>query len=80
MKRQTPAIEEATDRFLTTAELARMVRKSPRAIELMRQRGGGPPYYKTGHRSIVYRLQDIAAWLTQCRRASTSDLGESTKR
>ncbi len=72
-------LDEA-DRLLTTAEFARMVRKTPRAIELMRQRGAGPAYYRTGHRSIVYREADIRAWLERCRRTSTSDPGVDASR
>jgi len=36
-----------------------------------RFRGYGPPFYKIGS-SCRYRHEDLEAWLTNCRRTSTS--------
>jgi predicted DNA-binding transcriptional regulator AlpA len=76
----SPSLLDEGGHLLTTNEVARLLRKTTRALELMRQRGAGPAYYRTGHRSIVYREADIGAWLERCRRISTSDAGVDASR
>ena len=48
---------------------------SPRTLEKLRQKGGGPVFLKLG-RSVVYVKADLDDWLSSCRRLSTSDPGE----
>jgi len=43
-----------------------------RCLQSWRQRGGGPPYYKFG-RKVVYREDELFAWIDAQRRESTSD-------
>ncbi len=31
-------------------------------LQSWRTRGGGPPYIKLGHRTVVYPLQELQAW------------------
>ena len=47
---------------------------SPTTLETMRVRGGGPTFVKLGRR-VVYRCEDLDAWLEAVRRGSTSDDG-----
>ncbi|MFI9465692.1 helix-turn-helix transcriptional regulator [Streptomyces xiamenensis] len=56
-------MSEPTDSpYMTTAELALYIRKSPVTIRKMRQRGDGPKGTRVG-RSVLYRRTDVAAWL-----------------
>ena len=57
---------------LNQAHLARRWKMSQRTLERWRWRGEGPPFIKIGGR-VVYRLEDIEAFETEQRRASTSD-------
>lgn len=63
------ALEEKS--VLTTRQAARYVELSPKTLETMRTRGGGPPYVKIGRR-VVYRRADLDAWLSDRVRHSTS--------
>jgi hypothetical protein len=47
---------------------------SPATLETLRIRGGGPPFSKLGRR-VVYRREDLDAWLALRRRKSTSHEG-----
>ena len=67
----TPGLED--DALLITAEAARLLNLSPRTLEGMRCRGGGPPFIKLSARAIRYRLGDIHEWLARQRRTSTSE-------
>jgi hypothetical protein len=40
--------------------------------------GNGPPYLKAGPKIVVYRQEDLDAWLEANRRRSTSDPGSTT--
>jgi predicted site-specific integrase-resolvase len=57
---------------LNQAQLAQRWQMSQRTLERWRWRGEGPPFIKIGGR-VVYRLEDIEAFETEQRRASTSD-------
>jgi predicted DNA-binding transcriptional regulator AlpA len=47
--------------YLTTAEAASLVRKSPKTLETLRVRGGGPPFRKLGG-SVRYIESELIAW------------------
>jgi len=47
-----------------------------RSLQSWRQRGGGPPYYKFG-RKVVYREDELFAWIDSQRRESTSDRSQA---
>ena len=47
---------------------------SPRTLEGLRVRGGGPPFVKVGGR-VVYRVARLEEYLQQQERTSTSDIG-----
>ena len=65
----------ATAALLTTAESAVVVGLSPRTLESLRVRGGGPMYFQVTPRAIRYRRNDLDAWLAIRRRSSTADPG-----
>ena len=64
-------------RYLRTPEAARFVGLSIRTLEKHRIYGTGPRYSKLGGR-VVYRLDDIQAWVESGAKSSTSDPGTAT--
>ncbi len=64
-------------RYLRTPEAARFVGLSIRTLEKHRIYGTGPRYSKLGGR-VVYRLEDLQAWVERGAKASTSDPGIGT--
>lgn len=57
---------------LTTPLAAKYLGLAPATLETLRSRGGGPPFVKLGRR-VVYRREDLDAWLQERVRKSTSD-------
>ena len=49
------------DRFLTTKEVAAIVKLSPRTLDRYRVYGKGPPFYKFGNR-VRYKVVDVESW------------------
>jgi predicted DNA-binding transcriptional regulator AlpA len=68
---------DAPQRYLRTPEAARIVGLSIRTLEKHRIYGTGPCYAKLGGR-VVYRLEDLQAWVESAMKASTSDPGKVT--
>ena len=64
-------------RYLRTPEASRFVGLSIRTLEKHRIYGTGPRYSKLGGR-VVYRLEDLQAWVELGAKASTSDPGVGT--
>ncbi len=64
-------------RFLRTPEAARFLGLSGRTLEKHRTYGTGPRYSKLGGR-VVYRLNDLQAWVERGAKSSTSDPGTGT--
>jgi predicted DNA-binding transcriptional regulator AlpA len=64
-------------RFLRTPEASRFVGLSIRTLEKHRIYGTGPRYSKLGGR-VVYRVEDLQAWVERGAKASTSDPGVGT--
>lgn len=58
---------------LRTTEAAEHCGSSASTFEKLRLTGGGPVYSKIGRR-VVYRVEDLDAWLAANRRRSTSDV------
>lgn len=61
--------------LLTPQQAAKYLHLSPRTLETMRTRGGGPPFAKYGDgRSarVVYRRCDLDAWIASRVRQSTT--------
>ncbi len=64
---------------LSTIAAAEYLSLSPATLETLRTRGGGPPFVKLGRR-VVYRREDLEAWLRERMRRSTSDPGQALPR
>jgi hypothetical protein len=62
---------EGGQRFVPTAQAAGYLGLSPRTLEKLRVRGGGPTYAKFGRR-VVYAVEDLDHWAAERRRDSTS--------
>lgn len=68
----------SSSRFLDTEGAGAYVGLSPRSLEGLRSRGGGPRYIKHGGQGsgrVLYRVQDLDCWLEARVRRSTSDPG-----
>jgi DNA-binding transcriptional MerR regulator len=59
--------------LLSQREAATMLGLSPRTLERYRCTGFGPPFRKLGRR-VLYRPDDLEAWVTRGLRTSTSDI------
>lgn len=59
--------------LLFQSQLARRLGVTVRTLERWRTEGEGPPFLKVG-RGVRYDEADLAAWLAERRRRSTSDL------
>jgi predicted DNA-binding transcriptional regulator AlpA len=57
---------------LRTPDAANYCGSSASTFEKLRLKGGGPIYSKIGRR-VVYRVEDLDAWLAEHLRRSTSD-------
>lgn len=64
-------------RYLRTPEAARFLSLSHRTLEKHRCYGTGPRYSKVGGR-VVYRVDDLQAWVDRGIKSSTSDPGIDT--
>ena len=74
--RSTPADTRAMPpegrrRFVATTQAAGYLGLSPRTLEKLRVRGGGPTYAKFGRR-VLYAVEDLDRWAADRLRASTS--------
>lgn len=49
-------------RYITTKELAAILRKTPNAVRMMRHRGQGPAGVRVGS-EVLYDQQVVDAWL-----------------
>lgn len=70
-------IPEHPGALLYTVEAAFLLGLSPRTVEALRLRGGGPPYIQVTPKAVRYRRRDLDAWITARSRKSTSDPGPS---
>jgi predicted DNA-binding transcriptional regulator AlpA len=64
-------------RYLKTPQAARLLGLSGRTLEKHRTYGTGPRYSKLGGR-VIYRLEDLQAWVELGAKTSTSDPGVGT--
>lgn len=60
-------------KLITTRDVATLLGLSSRSLEGYRLRGGGPPFYRLGKRTVRYDEDEVFEWATRERRASTSD-------
>ena len=66
--------------LLHTREAARLLGLSPRTLESLRLRGGGPPFVSVTKRAVRYRRSDLEAWIRARLRRSTSDVPAALER
>ena len=66
-------IPQHPDALIYTVEAAFLLGLSPRTLEALRLRGGGPPYIQVTPKAVRYRRRDLDAWLDARQRKSTSD-------
>lgn len=71
----TATLDERT-RTTDTDGAAERLGVTPETLRNWRWRGDGPRYLKLG-RAVRYRLIDLAAWLDERTRTSTSDDGSA---
>jgi hypothetical protein len=70
------ALNDSGHALLTTAEAAHLLRLSDRTLERFRVEGTGPRYVKAGpgnRARVLYRKDDLEAWLDGFRFRSTSE-------
>lgn len=58
-------------RYLTTAEVAEMLRTSPETVRYWRHISKGPQSFKVG-RKVLYAVEDVEAWIAQAREAGVA--------
>jgi len=64
------------DRLLTEKEAARITGFSAAWFQRKRWEGGGPPYVKFD-RAVRYKEGELAAWIDEHVRRSTTDMGST---
>lgn len=67
-------ISNAEQKFLDAAGAAGYVHPAAQTLARLRCEGGGPVFCRAG-RKIVYRVEDLDAWLVGRRFRSTSEYG-----
>lgn len=65
--------EEQSGFLLTTKAAAHRLGLSPRTLEALRVRGGGPEFIKLGRR-VLYEPRSLTRWVNANRRQSTCDV------
>ena len=61
--------------LLTTRQAAVRIGLTESFLEARRVRGDGPSYVRISQRCVRYAPEDLAAWVDDRRRTSTSDTG-----
>ncbi len=61
--------------LLTEREAADFLGVTARCLQAWRYRGGGPKFVRISSRCIRYRKDDLAEWVEERLRSSTSDVG-----
>jgi predicted DNA-binding transcriptional regulator AlpA len=72
-RQQTSRAYEERTRLLDEDEAADYLGLSPRTLQGLRVKGGGPDYIKLGSRAVRYRLSDLEEFIEDRRQSSTSD-------
>ncbi len=70
------ADDTEVDEFLTTAELAKLIRVKPQTLRKKRLHGDGPPFVKFGNR-VIYRRFDVDCYLAEKTFFSTAEVTAS---
>lgn len=67
------SVKASSDQFLTTKEVAVLLKVSIQWVEIGRVYGYGPPFIKITNRMVRYRLSDIQEWIAMRLYTSTSE-------
>lgn len=51
-------------RYLKTSDAARYLSVSEEALRAHRSRGTGPRFARMGHKTVLYAIADLDAWVT----------------
>lgn len=68
MPPDTPSLDAAPDRLVTTNQAAAILGLAPRALESRRRNGQPPKFVAMSARCVRYRLADLRAYVTECTR------------
>jgi hypothetical protein len=49
--------------FLDTDEVAKIIRMKPATVRYWRHFGKGPKFFKMGEHKVLYRREDVEAWI-----------------
>lgn len=63
--------------LIPETEAAKFLDLTPRTMQAMRQRGGGPRFVRISARCIKYRRVDLKSYADDRLRSSTSDPGQA---
>ena len=61
-----------TEKFMTTKELAELLREPPETTRWRRSVGRGPKWFRIGKR-VLYDVADVQAWLQEQKAATQGD-------
>ena len=68
-----PSPSTPDDRYLNSAEAARLLGLSESYLKALRGEGGGPRFAKFGEKAVRYRMGDLHAWAAERTVGSTSE-------
>jgi hypothetical protein len=71
-------LPDPNEALVTTPEAAHLLGLSPRTLESLRLRGGGPAFIAVTAKAVRYRRRDLEDWILTRRRTSTSGPGHSS--
>jgi predicted DNA-binding transcriptional regulator AlpA len=71
--RRNPQAAQSRNPLLDEDEAAEYLGLSPRTLQGLRVKGGGPDYIKIGSRAVRYRLSDLEEFIEERRQSSTSE-------
>ena len=58
-------VEAEVGRLLTSAEVAQIIRVPHATLRYWRHIGIGPKSFKMGPRRVLYRVEDVLAWVSE---------------
>jgi Helix-turn-helix domain len=68
----TPTPLDQFPEFMTTEQVAQVLKMTCGGVQMMRRRKCGPPYFKI-NKSVRYARDDFASWLASRRREGGDD-------
>ena len=56
-------MEDLKDGYLRPRDVERLFGIKSKTLQNWRYKGKGPPFYKLGHKLIVYKYEEVEKWL-----------------